>query len=90
MPGPLTSFSLGSVLTGLGCPHEELYLYNAGNDATYTLVAMIKLVVKGSSSMNRLLKRKEEANIERLENLVFTDATPKVDDHGNPQEEPPR
>ncbi|KEZ41362.1 hypothetical protein SAPIO_CDS7476 [Scedosporium apiospermum] len=68
----------------------ELYLYNAGNDATYTLVAMIKLVVKGSSSMNRLLKRKEEANIERLENLVFTDATPKVDDHGNPQEEPPR
>lgn len=39
-------FTLGEVLRRLNCPHEASELHNAGNDATYTLHAVLLLAVK--------------------------------------------
>lgn len=38
-------FTLGAVLGRLGCPYEAHELHNAGNDATYTLFAVLLLAV---------------------------------------------
>jgi len=49
-PTRLTSFKLGALLAELNCPYEDSDLHNAGNDATFTLHAMLKLVIRSSES----------------------------------------
>jgi hypothetical protein len=61
---PMTSFKLSAVLAELKCPYESSDLHNAGNDATFTLHAMLMLVIKSSESREMGLIQRE--NLERL------------------------
>jgi hypothetical protein len=61
---PIASFKLSAVLTELKCPYESSDLHNAGNDATFTLHAMLMLVIK--SSENREMGLVQRENLERL------------------------
>jgi hypothetical protein len=61
---PLTSFRLCAILTDLKCPYETSELHNAGNDATFTLHALLMLVIKSSESREIGLVQRE--NLERL------------------------
>jgi hypothetical protein len=56
---PMTSFNLGALLAELKCPHETSDLHNAGNDATFTLHAMVMLAIKGSESREMNLAERE-------------------------------
>jgi hypothetical protein len=55
----LTSFKLGFLLKELECPHQSSDLHNSGNDATFTLHAMLMLVVKSSESREMSLVQRE-------------------------------
>jgi hypothetical protein len=61
---PMTSFKLTPLLAELKCPHESSELHNAGNDATFTLHAMLMLVMKSSESREMGLVQRE--HLERL------------------------
>lgn len=61
---PLTAFALGNVLQELQCPFKPHGLHNAGNDATYTLHAMLLLAIR--SSKGRELTAVETASLKRL------------------------
>jgi hypothetical protein len=61
---PMTSFNLGALLAELKCPYENSDLHNAGNDATFTLNAMLMLAIKSSES--REMGSVERENLERL------------------------
>ena len=61
---PLTSFTLGALLAELKCPYESSDLHNAGNDATFTLQALLMLVIR--SSENREMSLVQRENLERL------------------------
>jgi hypothetical protein len=61
---PITSFNLGALLAELKCPHETSDLHNAGNDATFTLHAMVMLAIKSSESREMNLAERE--NLKRL------------------------
>ncbi|KAL3428264.1 QDE-2-interacting protein [Phlyctema vagabunda] len=65
---PAKGFSLGSLLTELGCPFKKSDLHNAGNDATFTLHLLLKLSIKTSEDLD-LNSGKEEA-LERLRTRV--------------------
>ena len=56
---PMASFKLCALLTHLKCPYQALDLYNAGNDATFTLHAMLMLVIKSSESRELDLRQKQ-------------------------------
>lgn len=60
----VASFTLGSLLTELECSYENSDLHNAGNDATLTLHALLKLVIKDSGS--RELESAGRENLERI------------------------
>jgi hypothetical protein len=62
------SFNLGALLVELKCPYENSDLHNAGNDATFTLHAMLMLTIR--SSKNREMSLIEKENLERLQALV--------------------
>jgi hypothetical protein len=65
---PLTAFTLGNVLQELQCPFKPHELHNVGNDATYTLHAMLVLAIR--SSEERELTAVETVNLERLHLIV--------------------
>jgi hypothetical protein len=56
---PMASFKLSAILTDLQCPYEISELHNAGNDATFTLHAMLMLVIKRSESREITLAQRE-------------------------------
>jgi hypothetical protein len=64
----MTSFKLGALLLELKCPYEDSDLHNAGNDATFTLHAMLMLVIR--SSENREISCVQKENLGHLQELV--------------------
>jgi hypothetical protein len=58
------SFKLGALLAELKCPYKSSDLHNAGNDATFTLHAMLMLAIKSPESREMGLVQRE--NLERL------------------------
>lgn len=68
---PITAFTLGNVLQELKCPFTPHELHNAGNDATYTLHAMLMLAIR--SSEGKKLAAVETANLKRLHLIVQTE-----------------
>lgn len=79
---PMTSFTLGALLTELKCPYERSDLHNAGNDATFTLHAMLMLAIKSAES-------REIGFIER-KNLELLKALAHVELHECPRWKPTR
>ena len=79
---PMTSFTLGDLLAELKCPYEKSDLHNAGNDATFTLHAMLMLSIKSAES--REIGSIERENLERLKALA------QVELHECPQWKPTR
>lgn len=66
----MQNFSLVRLLDKLKCPHARLY--NAGNDAHFTLRALILLAIKGHEKqdlVNRPQVEEERAVVERVEAL---------------------
>jgi hypothetical protein len=61
---PISSYILGALLTEIGCRHDENELHNAGNDATYSLFALIALAIR--SSQARVLQEHKLAKLEHL------------------------
>jgi hypothetical protein len=57
-------FKLGALLTELKCPYESSDLHNAGNDATFTLHAMLMRAIKSSESKDLSFVQRE--SLERL------------------------
>ena len=47
---PMTAFKLSDVLTELECPFQPHGLHSVGNDATYTLHAMLMLAIRSSKA----------------------------------------
>jgi hypothetical protein len=64
-PAPLMNFNLGDLLRELNCPYRDSELGNAGNYATYTLHAMIMLIIKNSAGW----WAQGSVNLERMEVL---------------------
>ncbi|RDL31381.1 uncharacterized protein BP5553_09590 [Venustampulla echinocandica] len=64
----MTGFALWALLEELMIPHEKWDLHNAGNDATFTLHALLMLAIK--SSRSRELNVVESQNLERLRALA--------------------
>jgi hypothetical protein len=65
---PSGPYTLGAVLSRLGCPHEAYELHNAGNDATYTLLADLLLSVKWADQ--RQLNEDHTSNRRLIESFV--------------------
>jgi hypothetical protein len=57
------SFKLGALLTELKCPYNSSDLHNAGNDATFTLHAMLMLAIKSSKAGKWVLFRVKIWNV---------------------------
>lgn len=71
---PLEHHALSDVLVELGVPHEGRSLHNAGNDATYTLHALILLAIRWAEATGD-----EEPASTRLQQLrVFVEAEMKA------------
>ena len=75
-------FSLCAVLTTLGCPFQRRELHNAGNDATYTMHAMMMLALKWAEAKH--LTKDQSVNVERLR------AFAKAELHGDGRWKPVR
>jgi hypothetical protein len=75
-------FTVGALLGQLECPCEASDFHNAGNDATYTLHAMLMLAIKGSES--REMSLPENESLEHLRALVQNEL------HQYPRWKPPR
>ncbi len=69
---PISSFTLSAVLIEIGCPHDEAELHNAGNDATYTLFALLGLAIRSSQA-----RRLNDAESMRLGDLIRTTTAPR-------------
>ncbi|KIM96022.1 hypothetical protein OIDMADRAFT_59109 [Oidiodendron maius Zn] len=65
---PMASFTLSALLAELKCPYKRSDLHNAGNDATFTLHAMLMLAIKSAES--REIGPIERENLERLKALT--------------------
>ena len=61
-------YTLSGVLARLGCPHNSQDMHNAGNDATYTLYAMLLLAVKWSEQQG--LTTQESKNRDLIRSFV--------------------
>jgi hypothetical protein len=59
------NFCLGALLDAVDCPHA--YLRNAGNDANFTLRALLLLAVQGCQSKSMSLSEAEHATMSCLE-----------------------
>lgn len=66
---PMTRFTLGDLLEALKCPFGRYDLHNAGNDATFTLHALLLLAIKSSESRD-MISSEERVSLERLRALV--------------------
>ncbi|KAM0321410.1 hypothetical protein ACHAQA_010126 [Verticillium albo-atrum] len=60
--------TLSSVLTELGCEHSSYELHNAGNDATYTLHAMLSLAIRWAEGQEST--EESTQSLERLRAFV--------------------
>lgn len=67
----MTNFTLSALLTKLKCPYESEDLHNGGNDATFTLHAMLMLIIKSSESREMGVEQRE--NLERLRVVTRTE-----------------
>lgn len=65
---PINAFTLTAILTELGCPHKQTELHNAGNDAAYTLFALIGPAIRSSQARN--LSDVESVTLESLLRLA--------------------
>lgn len=63
------NFTLSGILTYLKCPHAVHELHNAGNDATFTLHALLRLALKHADSQQGG-SAQEATNQERLQRFV--------------------
>ncbi|KAL1868505.1 hypothetical protein Daus18300_005939 [Diaporthe australafricana] len=73
---PLQKHALTDVLTELDVPYSWHHLHNAGNDATYTLHALIMLAIRWAESTD---KAREGLTSKRLEQLrAFAEAELKA------------
>lgn len=64
----LTNFKLSTLLAELECPYESSDLHIAGNDATFTLHAMLMIVIK--SSEGREMRWFQRESLERLREVA--------------------
>jgi hypothetical protein len=60
----MAPFRLMDILKALGCPYEPHCFHNAGNDAAFTLEAMLMLAIKSCES--RILSEAEASTVEML------------------------
>jgi hypothetical protein len=68
---PMTNFKLCTLLAELECPYEASDLHNAGNDATFTLHAMLMLAIRSSES--REMDSVQRENFENLRAVAQTE-----------------
>jgi hypothetical protein len=76
--GPDQHFSLAAVLSQLGCSPDPVQFHNAGNDAVYTLYAMLLLAIKESTNRIPEMTCAELCRLDTLRPLVF-DALDKAE-----------
>lgn len=70
-PEPGQNFSLAGVLGELGCRPPTSEFHNAGNDATYSLYAMLLLAIKSGTSREIELGVDEMRTLESIKGMVF-------------------
>ena len=64
----LSKYALSDVLTELGCAYDWNDLHNAGNDATYTLHALVKLAIRWAEGKE--LIPEQSVQVERLRKIA--------------------
>lgn len=73
---PIQRFALTDVLTELSVDHSWHHLHNAGNDATYTLYALLKLGIRWAESTDEAREGPVSKSLEQL--CEFTEAELKA------------
>ncbi|KAH7326470.1 hypothetical protein B0I35DRAFT_136156 [Stachybotrys elegans] len=63
---PGQRFSLSGILSQLGCSLDPMELHNAGNDAVYTMYAVLLLVITSSTNRMAQLSVDEQKKLETL------------------------
>lgn len=69
---PIQKYALTDILTELGVAHSWHHLHNAGNDATYTLYALLKLGIRWAESTDKARGGPVPKTLEQLRE--FTEA----------------
>lgn len=69
-PEPGQDFSLAGVLAGLGCRRHPPESHNAGNDAVFTLYAMLLLAIKRGATRAAELRDGESTSLEVIGRAV--------------------
>lgn len=69
-PGPGQDFSLAGVLAKFGCVPPRSEFHNAGNDAVYSLYAMLLLAIKEGIAREAKLSTSEFRNLETIRRSV--------------------
>lgn len=69
--GPGQDFSLAGVLAELGCLSDKAEFHNAGNDAVYSLYAMLLLAIKAGTAREADLGKSERRSLETLRSVVY-------------------
>ena len=67
---PDQDFSLSGILSQLGCRPSQAEFHNAGNDATFTLYAMLLLAIKNATSRTAELSPSERRRLKTLRSCV--------------------
>lgn len=67
---PLQKHALADVLTELGVPYSWHHLHKAGNDATYTLHALIMLAIRWGESIDKAREGPASNLFEQLREFV--------------------
>lgn len=67
---PGQDFSLAGVLAELGCLPDKSEFHNAGNDAVYSLYAMLLLAIKAGTAREANLGKGERRSLETLRSVV--------------------
>lgn len=70
-PGPGQDFSLAGVLANLGSSPPRSEFHNAGNDAMYSLYAMLLLAIKKGTAREAELSTRELRNLKTIREAVF-------------------
>lgn len=73
---PMQKYALTDVLTELSVAHSRHHLHNAGNDATYTLYALLKLGIRWAESTDKAREGPVSKSLEQL--CKFTEAELKA------------
>ena len=64
------NFTLSGIMTHLECPHTVYELHNAGNDATFTLHALLRLALKYADNRHGGSTQEAIINQERVQRFV--------------------